>query len=116
VTLLDDILSLACTYVQARQEDITVLQRLCTAAEAQLKSRLRKDVKVEDCVDSFVCAAALLAAADFSAVSAAFGAKSFTAGPISVSREDEKASKSLREQAAMMMAPFCQDAFCFMGV
>lgn len=114
--LLDDILSLACTYVQANGEDREVLLRLCTAADARLRASLRKDVTPEACADSFICAAAMLAAADFSAVSAAFGAHSFTAGPVSVSREDEKICKLLREQAGILMAPYCQDAFCFLEV
>lgn len=116
MNFFDDILSLTCTYVQAGEEDMEALRRLCMAAQARLESRLRKDITAEDCCDSFICAAAMLAAADFSAVSAAFGAKSFTAGPVSVSKEDAKACKNLREQAALLMAPYCEDAFCFMGV
>lgn len=116
MVVLDDVLSLACSYVQAGEEDREVLTRLCAAADARLRKSLRKGIAPEDCADSFICAAAMLAAADFSAVSAAFGARSFTAGPVSVSLTDEKVCKSLREQAGILMAPYCQDAFCFLEV
>ena len=102
--------------MQAREEDRQVLGRLCAASEAALRSRLRPDISPEDCYDSFVCAAALMAAADFSAVSAGVGVRSFTAGPVSVSREDAAFSRSLREQAAILMAPWCRDAFRFLEV
>lgn len=111
-----DILALACELTQAQAQDRTVLRRLCAAAEASLRRRMRRDVNIADCYDSFVSAAAMLAAADFSAVSAGIGVKSFTAGPVSVSKADESAVRSLRDNAAILMAPYCQDAFCFMGV
>jgi hypothetical protein len=111
-----DILALACNLTQAEEQDRIVLRRLCGAAEANLRKRMRKDISLEECYDSFVSAAAMLAAADFSAVSAGLGVASFAAGPVSVSKADEASSRILREQAALLMAPFCQDAFCFLGV
>ena len=114
--MTQDILALACSLTQAEEQDRDTLRRFCGAAEASLRRRLRKDVAVEECYDSFVSAAAMLAAADFSAVSAGIGVTGFTAGPVSISKADEKTGRGLRENDAVMMAPFCQDAFCFLGV
>ena len=113
---VQDILALACTMTGAEEQDRVLLRRLCSGAEQQLRHRLRKGLTVEQCYDSFVSAAAMLAAADFNAACGGLGVQAFSAGPVSVTRSDEAVSRRLREQAALLMAPFCQDAFCFMGV
>lgn len=116
MTLSEDIFALACAYTQADEGDRESLRSLCAAAQASLSARLRRGLSPEDCYDCFATAAALLAAADFTAVCGGLGVESFTAGPVSVSRQDAKTAQNLRQQAAFLMAPWCQDAFCFMGV
>lgn len=116
MTVSEDIFALACTFVQADEEDRETLRRLCAAQEANLRAKLRKDVSPEDCVDCFCTAAALLAAADFAAAYGDLGVDSFSAGPVSVSRRDAASTARYRQQAALLLAPWCQDAFCFLGV
>ncbi len=116
MTISSDIFALACTYVQADEEDRETLRRLCAAVEANLKTKLRRDVTPEDCVDCFTTAAALLAAADFAAAYGDLGVESFSAGGVSVSRRDAATTERYRHQAALLLAPWCQDAFCFLGV
>ena len=59
--LSEDIFSLACSCTDCSAEERQTLQRLCAAAEALLREKLRKGVSVEDCYENFVCAAAFLA-------------------------------------------------------
>ena len=116
MTISEDIFALACGYVQADEEDRETLKRLCAAEEANLRAKLRKDVTVEDCVDCFTTAAALFAAADFAAAYGDLGVKSFSAGGVSVTRSDAATTQRYRHQAALLLAPWCQDAFCFLEV
>ena len=53
---------LASVIAQAGEEEIPLLEALCTAAEAQTAQRLREGCTAGDCGDAFCCAAAMLAA------------------------------------------------------
>lgn len=116
MTALDDIFAAAQMYASAEGGEEELLRSLCVAAEQRLKMRLTSGVEVSEIYESFVCAAGLLAAADFCCCRASGGVKSFSAGPVSVTRDDGETAKRLREQADIIMAPWCQDAFRFMGV
>ena len=95
----------------AGEEDISLLESLCRAELTIWSRRLRPDVTVEDCSDTFCCAAAVSAAADFLTLqSSAAGAESFTAGEVSVRERDAgevaKVAQSLRETAEHLMSPY----------
>lgn len=116
MTALDDIFAAAQMYTSASGGEEEMLRSLCTAAAERLKMRLNDGVEISDIYESFVCAAGLLAAADFCCCRASGGVKSFSAGPVSVTKDDGETAKRLREQAEIIMAPWCRDAFQFLGV
>lgn len=116
MTVIDDIYATAARYADAGEGEQTLLRQLCAAAQHRLEADLLRGVTPEQCYDSFVCAAALLAAADFSAVAAGSGVRSFSAGPVTVTKDDGRRARELRQQAALLMAPWCQGAFRFLGV
>ena len=94
----------------AGEEDTALLESLCRAELTIWSRRLRPDVTVEDCSDTF-CAAAVSAAADFLTLqSSAAGAASFTAGEVSVRERDAgevaRVAQSLRETAEHLMSPY----------
>ena len=114
--LTDEIYTMAAFFVPSDESGI-VLRALCAAAEAELTARLKKHVRKEDCRDSFVCAAALMAASHFSATQAAKKLRSFTAGEISVTEQSEDAAaEALQRHAWAIMQPYCDVGFTFMGV
>jgi len=113
--MTEDIFCAAMLYTGAQEDAAPVLKELCRGAEARLRAMLLDGVEVKDIYESFVTAAAMLAAADLTALQAG-DATRFTAGPVSVTRDDRSRARSLREQAMVMIGPWCQDAFCFLGV
>ena len=95
----------------AGEEDISLLESLCRAELTIWSRRLRPDVTVEDCSDTFCCAAAgYPPAAILTLQSSAAGAASFTAGEVSVRERDAgevaKVAQSLRETAEHLMSPY----------
>lgn len=114
------ILKLASAISQAAAGEEELLEALCTAAEAELSGRLRKELTPEQCQDTFFCAAAMLAAAGMLACRESVGAEQFTAGDVSLKLGGSgacEASALLRRQASALMAPYCgDDAFAFVGV
>lgn len=117
-----EILALARAVSGAGETETELLELLCTAAEQSWTERLRAEVTMGDCGAAFQCAAAFTAAAGL--VSGRGGGENvaaFTAGSISVREpsagETAARSKSLREQAERMMAPYVAAAdFAFCGV
>ena len=101
-------------------EDRALLPPLCAAAERARLARLREGVTAEDCGEALLCAAALTAAADFSACRGGSGqVESFTVGEVSVRTGGAGSSPSgeLRETAEELMAPYtAMEGFCFRGV
>ena len=99
------------------------LEALCGAALAELKKSLRDGLSPEDCGEVFVTAAAFTALAmqtELKSLSG-IGVESYTAGSVSVrsggSTAAYSAAKSLRAQAARIMAPFVRsEGFDFIGV
>lgn len=116
MALVDDIFATALSYTDADAKQQRALRQFCAAEEKRLKDQLSEGVTVADCYETFVCAAGLLAAADFSAAYADTGIRSFSAGPISITREDTERAARLRQQAAQLMLPWCRSTFRFMGV
>lgn len=107
------ILELAMAAAGAGEEERTLLEPLCAAAEAAWRNRLREDTVPEDCGEALPCAAAFTAAADFTAGSGG-GTASFSAGDISVKTWDcgerLRTAEGLRRAAERLMEPFVQAA------
>lgn len=119
--MLEQIVCLAAAIVQPTEEERPLLTALCTAVEAEMRRRMRADVRPEDCGDAFPCAAALLAAAGLLPCRCGGGVEEFSVGDVSVrTGEDGRActaAAAMRRQAAGMMAPYwCDDEFAFQGV
>jgi len=117
MTRLEDIVSTAAVFagnIDAQQR--SVLERLCAGADEAMLGRLRDNLTVEDCYDSFVCACAWLALSQLGSAQDAAGVASFTAGSLSV-QHAAGASNCLAMQAEVMMAPYLKDGgFHFRGV
>lgn len=116
----EKILALALAVSGAGEEQRPLLEMLCGAAETTWRGRLRDGVTVEDCLDSFCCAAALTAAANLAAGQGG-GVSSFTAGAVSVKgcggAENAARVNALRETAERLMEPYATaGGFCFKGV
>lgn len=97
-------------------EQEALLRLLCTAASADLESRLRQGVRPEDCETDFVAAASLYALASLSQTDETAGFSSFTIGDVTVHPGDGSAARCLKEQAERIIAPYSADRFVFQGV
>ena len=95
-----------------------MLSVLCTAATAALTARLREGLTAEDCRADFVAAASLFALAELNAVKDGAAMEQITAGDLTLrkSASADPASKVLRNQAQLVIAPYLKDTFCFRGV
>ena len=95
-----------------------ILSALCTAATASLSARLREGLRPEDCRADFVAAASLYALAELNAVKDGAAMEQITAGDLTMrkSASADPASKVLRNQAQLVIAPYLKDTFCFRGV
>ena len=95
-----------------------ILQVLCTAATAALTSRLREGLRPEDCRADFVAAASLFALAQLNAVKDGQSLEQITAGDLTLRKTTgaDTASRVLRSQAELVIAPYLKDRFCFRGV
>lgn len=90
-------------------EEKAVLKKLCRAAEAQWRKRLKPDITANDCEAAFVGACAWTALSGLSAGVEAGGVESFRAGEFTVSKKSGS-SACLRTQAELLMAPYVDGA------
>lgn len=91
-----------------------LLPALCTAAEAGLRARLRRDVDPEkECRECFVMAAALVAASTLLSAQAQ-GVTDFDAGQVSLRLKDP--GDSMVRGALYMLTPWMEPDTCFVGV
>lgn len=97
------------------QEEI--LSTLCVAAVSSLTARLRDGITADDCRADFVAAASLFALAAINTVVAGGAVEQFAAGDLTVRRgSGDAASRCLRHQAELVIAPYLKDRFSFLGV
>ena len=104
----------------ASEDQETLLEMLCQAAEQRWRDRLRQGVTAEACGEAFPCAAAFTAAADLAAGGSG-GVSGFTAGSVSVlaqtAAEEAAQAAELRRTAERLMAPLTvPEDFCVRGV
>ena len=95
-----------------------VLQALCAGKVSVLTARLRQGLKPEDCKADFIAAASLYALAELNAVRDGASLEQITAGDLTIRKRSaaDPASKALRNQADLVIAPYLKDNFCFLGV
>ena len=96
-----------------------LLQLLCAAATSSLESRLRDGITAEDCKADFIAAASLYALASLNGVEETVQVEEFQAGDLTVRQSKsgrDAASNCLQRQADMMILPYLNDRFSFLGV
>lgn len=114
------ILELAEAMTGPSEEERPLLEALCTAAETAAAERLKEGLTPADCGCTYLCAAAMLAAAGLLPCRESGGTEQFTAGDVTVrsgGSDGCEAGASLRRHAAILMADYWEDdGFAFVGV
>ena len=101
--------------LDGRQHDL--LRVLCYGAAASLTHRLKEGLKPEDCKADFLAAASLFALASLSAAGEKDDVEQLSVGDLTLRRRNsDAASNCLRNQAELIIAPYLQDGFSFLGV
>mgnify|MGYP004663817487 FL=1 len=111
----DEIYTLAAGFSAAGAPDEAALRALCGAAEVELTKRLRRDVTAEDCGACFICAAAMLAAANYREAAGMGSVQAFRVGDVSVT-PGANSARALRDAAERLMQPFCAGGLSCRGV
>ena len=94
-----------------------LLDALCGASTAALVARLRDGLNPDDCRADFVAAASLFALAAMNEAGLGMDMEEFRAGDLTVKRGGgDAASRCLRRQADLIIAPYLKDSFSFRGV
>lgn len=97
--------------------NLPMLEVLCRSAENSLRQKLRTGITPEDCKADFIAAASLLALAALSEQDDVAQMAQIQTGDLTLRRgSPDSAACCLRYQAEVMMAPYLQDKFAFMGV
>lgn len=99
------------------QQQVELLQLFCQAAVTFLTARLRDGVTAADCTTAFIASASLFAVAAFTEADPMTNCQQIQLGDVTVRPGDSSAAaKCMRNQAEMMMKPYCKDGFSFRGV
>ncbi len=109
------IYAMAAALTSPAEKERSLLELLCHAEEKRLKRLM--GARVEEWQETFLCAAAFLAAAALLESRAANKVGSFTVGDVSVKTENAGAER-LRRQAERLLAScgICGDGFAFLEV
>ena len=118
MTLLEQVFAQAVILAGGvEKEQEPVLQALCRAAVNSLSARLRPNLSPEDCKADFIAAASLYALSALETTADVDLAAEFRAGDLTVKRGGSSAaSQCLYTQAELMIAPYLEDRFAFLGV
>lgn len=113
--LAEQVYAQACLLADALDErERQLLRLLSRAAVNNLSARLRDGLKPEDLKADFVAAASLFALASMSSATAV---EEMKLGDVTIKRAGaDTASACLHNQAALIIAPYVKDGFCFLGV
>lgn len=99
------------------QRQYALLRLFCRSAASSIAARLRKGLTPEDCKADFLAAASLLALAALSDAGNEADMEQIDIGELTLRpRGRDAASRCLRNQAELMIAPYLQDKFSFLGV
>lgn len=102
---------------ELEEQETDLLQALCAAAAASLSARLKKGITPEDCKADFIAAASLFALSALESAAAGGSMEEFRAGDLTVKRSGgSAASNCLRNQAELVILPYLEDRFAFLGV
>ena len=93
-----------------------LLELFCQSATTSLASQLREGLTPEDCKADFIAAASLYALAALSETDALAQLSHIQVGDVTMKRGGGAAAACLRNQARLMMSPYLQDGFAFLGV
>ena len=97
--------------------NLAILAVFCRSAENMLRQKLREGITPDDCKADFVAAASLYALAALSETDDVAQMAQIQTGDLTLRRgSTDSAACCLRYQAELMMAPYMQDKFLFMGV
>ena len=97
--------------------ETNLLHVLCAATTSSLTARLKKGLRPEDCKADFVAAASLYALAALEEAGGTCDVAEFRAGDLTVKRSGgSAASNCLFNQAELVIAPYLEDRFAFLGV
>lgn len=114
------VLELAAAMTLPTEQEKPMLEALCTAAEAMAAQRLKEGLTPADCGCTYLCAAAMLAAAGLLPCRESGGVEQFTAGDVTIRTgggDGCAEGAALRRQAACLMAGYWEDdGFAFVGV
>lgn len=119
--MYEEIYQIAAAIARPSEAERPLLEALCAAAEADAAARLREGVTPEECGSSFLCAAAMLAAAGALSCQSSGGVEQFTAGDVQLRLKsgggDSDTAEPLRRRAGELMRPWWRDEdFAFTGV
>jgi len=96
-------------------EQLRKLRVLCNTYTISLKEQLREGVQPEDIEDPFCTAVSLYALSALEGLKENMG--EFRAGDLTVKQGNgSQRQKDLQRQAELLMRPYLQDSFQFMGV
>lgn len=102
---------------QIDQSQQPLLELFCSSAVTNLIARLRQGLTPDDCRAAFVAAGALYALAALTETDAVAGLQRMQIGDVTlVPGGTSAATRCLRKQADLIMAPYCVDNFSFRGV
>ena len=97
--------------------NLPMLEVFCRSAENSLRQKLREGITPEDCKADFIAAASLLALAALSETDELAQVEQISAADMTLRRgSPDSAACCLRYQAELIMKPYLQDKFVFMGV
>ncbi|MGM9590764.1 MAG: hypothetical protein ACI3V0_11435 [Faecousia sp.] len=102
---------------QLDAQQTELLKILCQVASRNLENRLRSGLTVEDCRADFVAAASLFALAALQEAGKSNALEELRAGDLTVKRRGmDTSSRCLQRQAELIIGPFLEDGFVFVGV
>ena len=118
MTLRDQVFAQAALLAgQLEDEQLDMLDVLCRASTASLTARLREGLTPEDCKADFIAAASLFALAALNEAGSGERLEQVAAGDLTLRRgSSDAASRCLRNQAELVIAPYMKDRFAFRGV
>ena len=118
MSLVEQIQAQALILIQdSTSVNLSMLPVFCRSAENSLRQKLRDGITPEDCKADFIAAASLLALAALSETDDMSQMEQIQAGNLTLRRNSsDSAACCLRYQAEVMMKPYLQDQFVFMGV
>lgn len=118
MSLVEQIQAQALVLIQDSTEvNLPMLAVFCRSAENSLKQKLREGITPEDCKADFIAAASLLALAALSETDDMAQIEQISAADLTLRRgSPDSAACCLRYQAEIMIKPYLQDNFAFVGV